>query len=244
MMMMTLTPIMMVMILTHQYKLYGLAGILVIGGSPSPQSVEFWSAVDPEQGSCVLTDYPREMITDSTVNLVSGRLVACCDDTCEIYREGSWRHLQDTKEWREFHSTATTEDAVLLIGGTDSEYNDIFSTEWIPMDGSAARPGPFTVRQGHSLCTIQISHDIIVVTGGHWTGDLVTQYHLFGGPETPLTPLGQYRFGHGCAVYQDAEDRQVSFALSSFKSSLQLTTFILPYYCECSGPSGYRGAGF
>ena len=39
-------------------------GILVIGGESSTfgsQSVEFWSAANPEGGSCVLSDYPREM---------------------------------------------------------------------------------------------------------------------------------------------------------------------------------------
>ena len=39
-------------------------GIVVIGGESSTfgsQSVEFWSAANPEGGSCVLSDYPREM---------------------------------------------------------------------------------------------------------------------------------------------------------------------------------------
>ena len=70
-----------------------VAGILVIGGKSdaASQSVEFWSAAaDPEQESCVLNDYPREMYNGPTVNLVSGRLVACYWDTCEIYKEGSW----------------------------------------------------------------------------------------------------------------------------------------------------------
>ena len=94
-----------------------LAGILVIGGyngGPS-QSVEFWSA--PEQESCVLNDYPREMTYGPTVNLVSGHLVACYGKTCEIYREGSWKHLQNTRVSRYGHSIAKTEGAVQLIRG-------------------------------------------------------------------------------------------------------------------------------
>ena len=77
-----------------------------------------------------------------TVSLVSSRLVACHYDTCEIYEEGSWQHLQNITPARIFHSSATTEEAVLLIGGLYSK-----TTEWIPVNGSAAPPPscPFTV---------------------------------------------------------------------------------------------------
>ena len=189
-----------------------LAGILAIGGSEASdasQSVEFWSA---EQGSCVLSDYPREM-GDGTVDLVSGRLVACMEDTCEIYQEGSWHHLQRTTVTRYYHSSATTEEAVLLIGGYSDDSSDHaeHTTEWIAVDGAAAQPGPFNVRHGPRHCTIQLSSDIIVVTGGRDTGDFVTQYHLTDGAETPLTPLGQPRYSHACGAYQDADEQQVSY---------------------------------
>merc|ERR1719237_1839918 len=139
-----------------------------------------------------------------TVNLVSGHQVACYEDTCEIYREGSWQHLQDTTSTRYYHSSATREDAVLLIGG-----HHLYSTEWIAVDGSAAKPGPFTVRHGYRHCTCQLSDDIIVVTGGWQTEALVTEYHLEDGTETALTPLGQPRRAHACGVYQDADGQQV-----------------------------------
>ena len=190
-----------------------LAGILVIGTSSStgPQSVEFWSAADPEQGSCILNDYPREVFSGSTVNLVSGRLVACYLDVCEIYQEGSWKHLQNTTVRRWKHSSATTKDAVLLIGGAESN-----TTEWIPVDGSPAHQGPFTVRHGYGHCSIQISANAVVLTGGEGTWH-VTQYDLVDGSETPLTPLGQPRYNHACAVYQDAHGQQVRKRLSSWK---------------------------
>ena len=199
-----------------------LTGILVIGGinDDTSQSVEIWSAADPEQGSCVLNDYPRGMGFGPTVNLVSGRLVACYLDTCEIYREGSWQHLQNTTVEREYHSSATTEDAVLLIGSIHDPFGSNSTTEWIPVDGSAAHQGPFTVRHGHSHCSIQISDDIIVVTGGVNTGDYATQYHLTDGTETPLTSFGQGRAGHACGVYQDTSGQHVSKTLmfAQFKS--------------------------
>ena len=140
----------------------------------------------------------------STVNLVSGLLVSCYEDTCEIYREGSWQHLQNTIDWRWYHSSATTKDAVLLIGGATD------TTEWIPIDSSPAHPGPFTVRHGRFHCTIQTSDDVIVVTGGIAAEDFVTQYHLTDGTETPLTSMGQPRWYHACGVYQDTNGQQVS----------------------------------
>ena len=145
------------------------------------------------------------MWSGPTVDLVSNHLVACYGLTCEIYQEGSWQHLQNTTVSRQYHSSATTKDAVLLIGGYF-----LNSTEWIPSDGSPAQPGPFTVRHGWLHCTIQTSDDVIVVTGGDGTGDFVTQYHLTDGTKTPLTSMGQPRWGHACGVYQDTNGQQVS----------------------------------
>ena len=144
-----------------------------------------------------------------TVNLVSGRLVVCYGNTCEIYREGSWEHLQNTTASRWRHSSVTIEDAVLLIGGMESD-----STEWIPVNGSAAHQGPFTVRHGRDHCTLQISDDIIVVTGGVNTDNYATQYNLTDGTEIPLTPLlEQGRRTHACGVYQNPDGQQVSKSL-------------------------------
>ena len=164
----------------------------------------------------MLDDYPRGMTDGPTVNLVSNRLVVCYQDTCEIYREGSWQHLQDTMHQRRHHSSATTKDAVLLIGGTIAYSGEDFTdtTELIPVDGSPAQPGPFTVRHKEMHCTIQTSDDVIVVTGGYNTFDFVTQYHLTDGTDTPLTSMGQGRHGHACGVYQDTNGQQVSKKLS------------------------------
>ena len=74
------------------------------------------------------------------MNIVSGRLIACYYDACEIFQSGNWQHLQSTLEGRRQHSTATTGDAVLLIGGPHSQ-----STELICADGSYALLGPFTL---------------------------------------------------------------------------------------------------
>ena len=150
------------------------------------------------------------MNDDPTVNLVSGQLVACFRDTCEIYQDGLWKHLQNTTVRRTFHSSATTQDAVLLIGGYDiTSYETTNTTEWIPVDGSAPQQGPFTVRHGNRHCTIQLSDEVIVVIGGYHTQDYATEYQLVDGTETPLTSLGQQRSHAACGVYQDADGQKV-----------------------------------
>ena len=145
------------------------------------------------------------MFAGPTVNLVSGRLVACYDYACEIFQEGSWEHLQNMTAWSSDHSSVATEDAVLLIGGF---YSD--ASEWIPVDGSPAHQGPFTVRHGFDHCSIKISANAVVVTGGWDTESYVTQYDLVEGIDGHLTPLGRPRWAHACSVYQDAGGQQVS----------------------------------
>ena len=68
---------------------------------------------------------------------------------------------------------------------------------------------PFTVGHGHDHCTIQLSADIIVVTGGANTEHYVTEYQLADGKETILSSLQQPRYTHACGVYQETGGNQV-----------------------------------
>ena len=141
-----------------------------------------------------------------TANLVSGQLV---ENSCEIYNGGGeWNHLVNTISRRTYHTSAVKEDddRILLIGGVDSR-----STEWIPVDGSPSQPGPFYVRHGYAHCTLQLSADTIVVTGGDDTWQYVTSYKLTANEDkTPLTPMKRGRMGHGCGVFQDAGGQKVN----------------------------------
>ena len=83
------------------------------------------------------------------------------------------------------------------------------------LDGSSSL-GPFEVAHGFGHCTIQVSPDTIVVTGGvgaeDGTGqDWVTSYKLTDGSETPWGGgLIQGRAYHACGAYHDAGGQQVS----------------------------------
>ena len=143
-----------------------------------------------------------------TANFVAGQLVACYEYTCERYDDSddSWTKIADTRSWRQYHSSAQHEDRILLIGGFDSRG----STEWIPTDGGDSQIGPWVVRHGAWHCTIQVSSDLIVVTGGYKTNDYVTEYQLTGdATETVMTSLINGRSSHACGVYREAGGQQV-----------------------------------
>ena len=92
------------------------AGILVIGGyRPSSYAVEFWSSTNADQGSCQLSDYPRSMGDSPTVNLVANKLIACWGESCDIYQEGAWKHLQDTIDVRSEHSAVSLKVGVSTV---------------------------------------------------------------------------------------------------------------------------------
>ena len=168
--------------------------------------MEFWSSTNADQESCQLSDYPREMSQGPTVSIVGHQLVACWDKSCDIFQNGAWEHLQDTIERRIYHSEVAMQGKVLLIGGRGSAG----FTEFIPIDGSGASLGPFTVRHGTYHCTMKISEEVIVVTGGSPTFDLVTEYRLTDGGETTLSQLTEGRSRHACGVYKDTDGQQVS----------------------------------
>ena len=142
-----------------------------------------------------------------TANFVAGQLVACYLDSCEKYNDNdnSWTKIADTRSRRYSHSSAQHEDRILLIGGEDSR-----STEWISTDGGESQVGPWIVRHRYWHCTIQVSSDLIVVTGGYNTFNYVTEYQLTGDAyETVMTSLITGRAGHACGVYREAGGQQV-----------------------------------
>ena len=142
----------------------------------------------------------------NTANFVAGKLVSCYKASCDIYNDGMWTELVKTRVSRIMHSTVQTENQILLIGGFQTH-----STEWIPVDGSPSQPGPFEVRNREWHCTIQVSPDTIVVTGGgEGSEDYVTEYQLTGdGAERELNGMVTKRWSHACSHYLDASGQQV-----------------------------------
>ena len=178
------------------------SGIMAIGPA---HSVEFWSAVNPDEGSCVTADYPREMNYGPTANFVAGQLVACGENRCDVYVAGQWVFLVTTLAERRYHSSVVRGDRILLIGG------DSRTTEWISLDGSSPETGPFETRHGGLQCTIQVSSDVIIMLSGWGSGGKVTEYRLDVPNEgTPLTDrLDDQTRNAACGVYQNVAGQQV-----------------------------------
>ena len=93
----------------------------------------------------------------------------------------------------------------------DKQFFCLFSDTLL--DGTSSL-GPFEVAHGFGHCTIQVSPDTIVVTGGvsaeDGTGqDWVTSYKLTDGSETISRGLIQGRAYHACGAYHDAGGQQV-----------------------------------
>ena len=152
-----------------------------------------------------------------TINVVLGNLVVCHRGACLIYTNGSWRHLQNMMEDRIWQSSASTSVAVLLLGGYSfsSGQGSILTTELIPLDGSAAFEGPFKIRHSWDHCTIQISEDIFILTGGRYTSNLVTEYTMTG-KERQMSSLLLGRAGHACSTYYNQGTQDQARNFSSF----------------------------
>merc|ERR1712004_780424 len=76
---------------------------------------------------------------------------------------------------------------------------------------------------------MKISEEVIMVTGGSATEDLVTEYQLTDGRETALKPLTQGRQDHACGVYQDADGQQVLLVTGGYNSVFFSSTEIATY---------------
>ena len=93
----------------------------------------------------------------------------------------------------------------------DKQFFWLFSDSLL--DGTSSL-GPFDVAHGPGHCTIQVSPDTIVVTGGVSTDrkgqDYVTAYKLTDGGETIFREgLIQGRAYHACGAYHDVGGQQV-----------------------------------
>jgi hypothetical protein len=136
-----------------------------------------------------------------TVDTVEGRVLACFWDSCLELTGSGWEAGPSTLHTRTVHTSAVTAEGLLLIGGSGSPN----TTEFLPAEGGPTREG-FTLQAGRMAhCSIQLSADTIVLTGGSGTFSLVTEHSGLGtGGEVTtreLPALLTHRAGHACGVY-------------------------------------------
>ena len=145
-------------------------------GQASPSSAEFWAS-SPQEIHCVLPELPRPMWQPS-VEVIEGRALVCEKTGCLWLGTEGWQEGAATVHMRRYHTSALTEEGVLLVGGMDSPT----TTELVPLNGGESRSS-FTLPRGRrDHCSIQTGLNSFVLTGGRLEGTsrLVTEFTLLG----------------------------------------------------------------
>ena len=132
-------------------------------------------------------------------------------ETVTFNEEATIRILMEIDEENaaatQIDAAATQIDAAATQIDAAATKSDSAAAVWVPLDGSPTEPGPI-IRHGEYHCTIQMSNDIFIVTGGHQTEERVTEYNLSAGTEIQLNNI-EKRSDHACGAFQDANGQQV-----------------------------------
>jgi len=143
----------------------------------------------------------------NTVTALGEELVVCYNVTCwQLTEESGWGVLAVTRESRRYHSTASTSQGLLLLGGSDSP-----QTTEILQDNESLQSFPLSPgRKNH--CSIQVDPSTIVLTGGSKTTSTVTEISNLENEEVSsrdLPSLITGRRNHACGIYTRAPTEQV-----------------------------------
>ena len=177
-------------------------GLLLAGGN-SINPAQFWTK--DSNSSCAL---PSLLSTESghTVDLVSNTLVDCHRRTCnKLTPQNGWEEVVVLVEPRLGHTSAVLEDdLLLLVGGRDSPE----TTELVDLAKGESMIG-FSVQPGRRFhCSMQLTSDTIVLTGGLGTETIVSEISSLREPEPSLKDLPslqQGRHAHACGSYEAAD---------------------------------------
>ena len=107
--------------------------------------------------------------------------ITCYMNSCDLLSPNlGWEEwMASTLHSRRFHSSSVTNQGILLIGGDDSPE----TSELLPWGTNQSIPSISLPPPGRSRhCTIQISQDVIILTGGNLpqTSKLVTEISNLG----------------------------------------------------------------
>ena len=213
-------------------------GLFLAGGN-SINSAQLWTK---DSGSCAL---PPLQATKSghTIDSVSGSLVDCHGTTCNwLTPKEGWEEVVILVEQRLGHTSAvTSEDLLLLVGGQGSPN----TTELVDI-AKGESTASFSLQPGRQFhCSVQLTSDIMVITGGLGTETLVTEFSNLGKTEplvNELPGLQEGRRAHACGSYTLADSTFMlvtggtnSFQhLASTEVKSKLTIEVL------NDPSGFR----
>ena len=187
--------------------------MLIIGGSATDTLPEFWSPYDATIHAYVPgTPKALDLFTVDAVGNAMGNttavgntIIACEAFTCERLSEGSWVPHCNTLHQRSYHTSVVHDGKILLTGGISSPT----TTEWVKLDGSVEE-GFLLQESLQNHCSISLENPpSMILTGGKYTGVLVTQYSLPNGDVLSMSDLTEARENHACGVNQTSEGSQV-----------------------------------
>ena len=191
------------------------SGLLLAGGN-SINSAQIWTK---DFGSCAL---PSLHATESghTIDSISGSLIDCHGTTCNrLIPEDGWEEVVELIEPRVGHTSAIlADDLLLLVGGRESPS----TTELVDI-AKGKSTASFNLQPGRQFhCSIQLTSDTVVLTGGLSTETLVTEISNLGEAETlvkELPALQEGRRAHACGSYTVADS--IFMLVTGGTSSLQ-----------------------
>ena len=163
-------------------------------GQGSPSSAEFWTS-SPEEMNCLLPEIPNQLWQPS-IAVVGSKALVCEKSGCLWLEKDGWQTGPATVHMRRYHTSAVTDEGVLLVGGLDSPT----TTELVPLNGGESRPSFTLLRGRREHCSIQTGPNSFVLTGGHLAGtsNLVTEFTPLGVDQVetkdlPLLKHGRYQ---------------------------------------------------
>ena len=142
-----------------------------------------------------------------TLDFTQGRILACYDSACDVLSTSGWQRLTTTLHSRKYHTSTSTSQGLLLVGGSDSSS----TTELVSVENGETREGFNLLHERSGHCSIQLSDSTFILTGGFTSLSLVTEYSDMdqqSGTTRSLPSLGTGRYDHACGGYM-VEDTQV-----------------------------------
>ena len=143
------------------------------------------------------------------MDFIQGRILVCYGDACDFLNSNGWQRLTPTLNSRMSHTSTSTSQGLLLVGGSLSTIRS--NTELVSVDGGPTRQGFNLLHERYRHCSIQLSDSRMVLTGGSDALSLVTEYSDLDQQEVTSRELPSLRTGrssHACGSYM-VEDIQV-----------------------------------
>jgi len=210
-----------------------ITGLVAAGGNGGLTTAELWAKM-PQEVHCSLPSFPDELY-DPTLDVLQNRIIACYERRCYLLEGGEWIVWATTAEVRKYHTSAVTEEGLLLVGGTVEPT----TTELIPFQGGTGVASFQLDRPGwKDHCSVQVSESTMILTGGQGTDSLVTEYSNLGSMEevtvSPLPSLTNPRHHHACGLVATA-DSQMLIVTGGFQGHSLDSTEVMDYTSGIAG---------